>query len=296
MIRAKPTTCIFLFFALLVGTCSAYGYDQDSRPCEEDACFVEIHSDAPRCWMSGNNQNIAYMSPMDGGSHRIPNACRRSNIFGGDGYLVAYPSIDGVVLIKNPSAVDLQHLRLPNTHDTERSPDQDDGLATRMVQLGAHWWPNWDLYFRHSSRVDGGIFYDYHFPLTSTSPSRRQAALRHQYEDKVCRSWLPHAPDLWGVKMRYALTMDDKSEMIKDLGGTFYASIDEIPGRAKTVGEAVGLFEPFKQRLSNMEDDSYRNRFCTIDEGEDEDNDKGTANEKPFKQRWGIGSLFNELR
>lgn len=256
--------------------------------------------------MSGNNQNIAYMSPMDGGSHRIPNACRRSNIFGGDGYLVAYPSIGGVVLIKNPSAVDLQHLRLPNTHDTERSPDQDDGLATRMVQLGAHWWPNWDLYFRHSSRVDGGIFYDYHFPpnVDVAFPTTGGAwvanytrdAVRHQYEDKVCRSWLPHAPDLWGVKMRYALTMDDKSEMIKDLGGTFYASIDEIPGRAKTVGEAVGLFEPFKQRLSNMEDDSYRNRFCTIDEGEDEDNDKGTANEKPFKQRWGIGSLFNELR
>ncbi|KAI1396730.1 hypothetical protein F4819DRAFT_474392 [Hypoxylon fuscum] len=302
MNRAKPTTCIFLLCALLAGISSAYEYDDDLRPCEEDKCFVAIHSDVPRCWIQGDNQNIDYMKPMDGGFHRIPNACRRSNIFGGDGYLVAYPSTGGVVLLRNPLAVDLQYLGLPNTHDTARSPDEDDDLATRMVQLGAQWCPNWDIYFRHSSRVHDGIFYDYHFPskVDVAFPTTGGAwvanftrdALRYRYEDKVCQSWLPHEPDLWGVRMRYALTMNDKSEMMKDLGGTFYTSVDEVPGLAKTVHEAVSLFEPFKERLNNMEDDGYRGRFCA----NYEDEDKDTANEKPEKPRWGLGLLFNELR
>lgn len=63
----------------------------------------------------------------------------RSNIFGGDGYLVAYPSIGGIVFLKDPLAVDLQYLGLPNTHDTARVPDEDDEFAAPMVKLGAQW-------------------------------------------------------------------------------------------------------------------------------------------------------------
>ncbi|UNI17156.1 hypothetical protein JDV02_003532 [Purpureocillium takamizusanense] len=305
MSRAKPAICIFLLFALFAGIFSAYEYDEDFRPCDEDKCFVEIHSHVPQCWVQGENQNIHYMNPMDGGFHSIPNGCWRSNLFGGDGYLVAYPSTGGVVFLRNPLAVDLQYLGLPNTHDTSRSPDEDDGLATRMVQLGAQWWPNWDLYFRHSRRVDDGIFYDYHFPseVHVAFPTTGGAwvanftrdALRHKYEDKVCQSWLPHAPDLWRVKMRYALTMNDKAEMMKDMGVTFYGSIDEVPGLGKTVDEAITLFEPFRERLKNMEDGGYRGRFCTNYKDEDHEN-KDAANEKLEKPRWGIGWLFNELR
>lgn len=301
----QPHTLVLFLFTLLVALCCAYEYDEAARPCDDDKCFAEIHSDVPRCWIQDGNQIVDYMSPMDGGRHRIPNACRRSNIFGGDGYLVAYPSTGGLVLLKAPSAVDLQHLKLPNTHDTARSADEDDDLASRMVQLGAQWWPNWDMYFRHSSRIDAGIFYDYHFPskVDVAFPTTggawvanfTQDAPRHQYEDKACQEWLPYVPDLWRVKMRYALTMDDKSEMIKDLGGTFYISVDEVPGLAKTVNEAVGLFEPFKQRLLNMEDDAYRRRFCTS-EDKDTDTDKDTANGEHQKPGWGIGSLFRELR
>lgn len=68
--------------------------------------------------------------PLDGGHHNIPNACWRSDIFDGDGY----PSTEGVILMETPSAVGLQHLWLPNTHDTPRSPNQnEDLLATRIV-------------------------------------------------------------------------------------------------------------------------------------------------------------------
>ena len=307
MNRARPPICIFLLFALLARISNAYAYDEDFRPCEEDKCFVEIHSDVPRCWVHGGNQDIHYMSPIDGGSHSIPNGCWRSNIFGGAGYLVAYPSIGGVVFLKNPSAVDLQHLGLPNTHDTTRSPDEDDDIATRMVQFGAQWWPNWDLYFRHRSRIDTGIFYDYHFPskVHVAFPTTggvwvanfTQDALQHQYdEDKVFQPWLPHAPDLWDVRMRYALTMDDKSEVMKDMGATFYISADEVPGLAKTVDAAISLFEPFRERLEHMEDSGYRRRFCTDYMYEDEDEDEDTVNEQPDRPRWGIRWLFHESR
>lgn len=294
---------ILMLLALLFGLSGAYEYDDTEPPCVHDECSAEIHSDLPRCWMRDGNQIVEYMTPMEGGLHRIPNACRRSNIFGGDGYLVAYPSTGGVVLLRNPSAVDLQHLRLPNTHDSVRAADEDDDLATRMVQIGAQWWPTWDLYFRHSSRIDEGIFYDYHFPskVDVAFPTAggawianfTQDALRHQYRDKDCQSWLPYPPNLWRVKMRYALTMDDKSEMMKDLGSTFYVSIDEIPGLAKTVDEAVALFEPFKQRLTDMEDNAYRRRFRTH---QDEGENTNTRKEETRKSRWGIGSLFPELR
>ncbi|KAK0387378.1 hypothetical protein NLU13_5690 [Sarocladium strictum] len=309
----SKTQRFFLLLALLANTSCAYEYDEDVRPCEEDKCFIDIHSDAPRCWIQDGNQVIDYMSPMGGGTHRIPNACMRSNIFGGDGYLAACPSAGGVMLLKTPSAVDLHHLGLPNTYDAVRPADEDeDGIATRMAQLGAQWWPDWDIYLRHSARVDGGVFYDYHFPssVDVAYPAAggvwvanfTRDAQRYQYEDKACESWLPHAPALWPLKLRYALTMDDKAEIIKSLGGTFYSSADQVPGLARSVDQAVGLFEPFKKRLKNMEDDDYRRRFCAHDGTEDVNSDDSVhqsseaGNHEPKKPRWGTAWLFPELR
>lgn len=293
--------------ALIVGRACAYGYDDDERPCDE-SCSVDTHSESARCTMQDDNQVLHYMSPMDGGYHRIPNGCTRSNIFGGDGYLVAYPSAGGVVFMKDPPAMTLQHLGLPHTRDTARVASEDDGLALRMVQLGAQWWPSWDLYFRHSSRIDSGIFYDFHYPsaVDVAVPSSggfwvanfTQDRTRHQYEEKSCQPWLPHAPDLWRKKMRYALTMDDKAEMMKELGATFHKSVDEVDGLAKTVEEAVSLFEPFKKRLENMEDNEYRQRFCSGDSKQNEGDETVQQPEDVHssRPRWGIASLFPDLR
>lgn len=70
----------------------------------------------------------------------------RSNLFnGGHGYLAAYPYIGGIVLAQ-PSAIDLQHLGIPRTHDTklpvDMDPREEDDLAARMLRLGAHRWPD----------------------------------------------------------------------------------------------------------------------------------------------------------
>ncbi len=297
MIWVNLPTCIsfiFLLSALVLSETSsshADGYE----------CFVNVQSDVTECYVQGNNQVCHYIGPLSGGRHSIPNGCMRSNIFGGDGYLAAYPSTGGVVFLKDPSAVDLQHLGLPHTYDTERSRDEDDALAARMVQFGAQWWPNWSLYFKHDGRMeDARIFYDYHMPpdVHVAVPTTGGAwvanftrdVFRYGDEDAACQPWLPPRPLLWRMKMRYTLTMDDKCEVMKDMGATFHDTLGEVPGIAKTVEDARNLFEPFRERLQKMEDDKYRRRFCTNHVYEDESEDEETADEKP---RWGIWPLFN---
>ncbi|KAK2606048.1 hypothetical protein QQS21_003566 [Conoideocrella luteorostrata] len=309
MIRTKLTTCIFLLFAFLAGISSAYENGKYEIPCEKHECGVDIGTDEARCSVHGDNQYIDYMGLWSSGTFKIPNGCKRSNIFNGDGYLVAYPSTGGLVLLRHPSSVDLQYLGLPHTKDTERSADEDDALATRMVRFGAQWWPNWDLYLRHAGKVNDGTFYDSHFPsdvhvaVPSTGGAwvanftSDDARWKHKEtrEELSCESWLPFKPDSWRVKMRYALSMDDKAEMMKDMDATFYDTIDEVSSIAKTIDDAKSLFEPFKERLGKMEDHEYAWRFCRDFEpqGKDDINDKDTAKDKP---RWGIWSLFNELR
>lgn len=265
----------------------------------DDKCLVDVGSGFDSCWVEGKDQICDFMSPMEGGHQAIPNGCMRSNIFSGNGYVAAYPSIGGVVFLKNPSAVDLQHLGLPHTHDTERpqeSHEEEDALAARMARLGAQWWPTWYTYLKHQARMDMNVFYDYHappdvhvgYPSTGgvwVANFTRDWPL-HVDEDSVCEPWLPVRPDIWRFKMRYALTMDDKCEMMKDMGATYYDRVEVVPGIGKTVEEAKSLFEPFKERLEKMEDDTYRNRFCTYDPDEAED---VLEHDKP---RWGTWSLF----
>lgn len=312
---------VLLLFCAFVPKSTAYTADKDERFCHpDDKCYVEIHSqNHPMCRMEHHNQFIHYMRPQDGGVHRIPTACARSNIFGGDGYLVAYPSRGGVVLIKDPPAVDLKYLGLPNTHDTARpadgSSDAEDDLATRMLRLGADWWPDWDTYFRHFNNVkENHMFYSYHFPskVEAAFPTTGGAWVgnftrdvpRHMfsevYGEAVCDSWLPYTPSNWSKKIRYSLTMDDKAEVMQALGATFHESADEIPGLPRTVDEAVTLFEPFRKRLSDMDDPAYRKTSCQRDPDLQKSHvrigDDQAPNETPQKPRWGIWSLFPELR
>lgn len=228
----------------------------------------------------------------------------RSDIFGSDEYLVAYPSTGGIVFLKNLLAVDVQYFGLPNTHNTASGCRIKMANSRRLWSsyLGAQWWPNWDLHFRHSSRIHPGVFYDHHFPpkVDVASPTTgnvrvsnlTQDASQHRYRDEFCWSWLPHTPDLSRAKIPYALAMDNKAEMMKDPGGAFYIPAEEVSGLAKNVDEAIRLFEPFKARLSNIKDDAYRGRFCRGCE----DKNRETANEKLEKPNLGIWSHLNELR
>lgn len=217
------------------------------------------------------------------GVYIIPSHSVRSNFFGGDGYLVAYPSIGGVVLAK-PSAIDLQYLGIARTHDEKRSseldPREEDDLAARMLRLGAHWWPDWDTYLRHRSQIDGDILYDFHFPpeLHVGYPSTggvwvAKFTQDQQWfdEDSGWKPWLPRRPDAWRTRMHYVLTMDEKCNAMKDMGAMFYDKVEDCPDIAKTADEGRDMFKPYGELLEKMDDNAYRNRwFAGAEENTDD--------------------------
>lgn len=95
--------------------------------------------------------------------------------------------------------------------------------------------------------------------------------------------------------MHYGMLIKQILRVLASECTSSFNSVDEVPGLARTIDEAVSLFKPFNERLKNMEDDDYERRFCKSYK----DGDKETENEKPEKvekPRWGIGWLFDELR
>lgn len=62
----------------------------------------------------------------------------------------------------------------------------------------------------------------------------------------------------------------DRRCLLTDAGGIFYSSPEKATGLAKTIREAVALFEPFKQRLHDMDDPDYRRRVCSPQHNRDE--------------------------
>ncbi|KAJ0333878.1 hypothetical protein COL922a_010325 [Colletotrichum nupharicola] len=186
-------------------------------------------------------------------------------------FLVAYPSRGGLVLM-HPSPLDLQHLDLPRTHDTPRSslPAVEDGLADRMLRLGAHWWPSWTLYAQHADRLSSGTVYDFHFPpdvyvgypssggvwVVRFSPDRGNLG-------KHARTSLPQRPEAWNRVMRHVLTMDERCEALKGFGARFYEDIDMCEDICKTVREGVEEFVRFEALLGRIEDREYQERWFT---------------------------------
>lgn len=236
-------------------------------------CFVPVR--ATHAYLSDNG--LIQNCHMPGGSvYIIPSLCMRSSFFQGAGnYLQSYPSIGGVVLLHNPSAVDLQYLQLPRTHDEERpldiDPQKEDELAVRMLQVGAYWWPDWTTYLTHRNKLDEGFSYDFHFPpeVHVGYPSTggvwvaKYTQDRHYGDDDGGqKSWLPPRPPRWSNRMRYVLSMDEKCEAMKDLGGaTFYDKVEDCLDIPKTVQDGKDMFESFRKHLDNMLDRDYFDEF-----------------------------------
>ncbi|KAL0942011.1 uncharacterized protein CTRU02_204774 [Colletotrichum truncatum] len=206
--------------------------------------------------------------------YKAPTPPKRSNIFsGGAGFLVARPSIGGLVVSAKPSAIDLAHLGLPRTHDTQRpaAPATDDDLATRMLRLGATWWPDWDTYARHLSRIQvDDVIYDFHFPpqthvgYPSTGGVWVVKLSRDELwfdgfgrRDERTRTW-PRKPKEWDLRMGMALDMDEKCSVIKLFGGTFYEDLEGCAGEvARSLKEGREMFGQYEELLRTMDDGEY---------------------------------------
>lgn len=232
----------------------------------------------------------------------IPNGCQRSNIFTYGEYVVAYPSVGGVVIMVTPSAVDLQHLRLPHTHDTERPLEIDDtiedDLANRMLQLGGQWWPDWATYMNHHARIKDFVRGDYRYPpdvhvaYPSTGGVWVYKPLQHKYplparKDEHRRYTIAVQAKLHQLhpRMKYLLTMDDKCDALERLGAVFFNSIEDCPDVAKTVAEAKEMFEPY-ELLRTMTDEPYSGDNCVYESPDVKKSWESWGSWKPFG--WGL--------
>ncbi|KAM0333410.1 hypothetical protein ACHAQA_002071 [Verticillium albo-atrum] len=197
----------------------------------------------------------------------------RSNFEKGAGYLVAYPFIGGVVL-SLPSSVDLKHLRIDDAVDTERASNaaEEDDLATRMLLLGAKWWPDWATYAVHQERVDEGLLYDFHFPPTDEVgyPSTggvwtiRFSPDARWFGDGMDRErTLPPKPRDWEHRMRKVKTMDEKCQVLKESGATFYEKVEDCASIAKTIEEGKESFRPYRDWLQKMDNVDYKGVWLT---------------------------------
>lgn len=263
MAKIRLQVLVILVLCSLFATSSA-SVDPETR---RNPCYVETGLDS--CYLDRNSQ-VCFTDRI----YRdivIPNRCHRSNIFSQGGFVVAYPSAGGVVFMVRPTAVDLQHLGLPYTYDTERSVDIDssveDDLADRMLQLGGQWWPDWATYMTHRSRLEGYVRYDDHYPpevqVAYPSTGGLWVAKFSQDIDQINEyserpPFMPYRSDRWDLRMEYILTMGDKCDAMEKMGAVFYENIADCPDVPKTAAEAKEKFKPFEGLLQKMIDESYR--------------------------------------
>ncbi|KAL3293724.1 fungal specific transcription factor [Colletotrichum asianum] len=217
-----------------------------------------------------------------------PTPPKRSNIFSGAGYLVVRPSTGGIVVC-HPSAVDLLYLNLPRTHDTCTStPAVEDALATRMLSLGAPWWPSWATYTRRRKRLDDdGVMYDFHHPpdthvgypstggvwVVRFSPDVPSVAVvDSEGRSDEPRRTFPLTPEGWHRRIEMVLSMDEKCEVIRDFGGVCFESVEECEYIATGLEGGREMFGRFEPLLRRMEDDGCAYNWSTA-QGEKRDDE-----------------------
>ena len=127
-----------------------------------------------------------------------------------------WPSTGGM-LLREPNAVELEYLGIDRFHDSERSEDpaEEDVFCTRMGNVGASWWQS------EGDWVDA---------ILGEREMSEQESIRLEV------GW-PEAGGVWILKysirnkpppkigkVKMALNMEERCQMIEGLGGKFYAS------------------------------------------------------------------------
>ncbi|KAJ6437229.1 histone-fold protein [Purpureocillium lavendulum] len=185
----------------------------------------------------------------------------------------AYPSMGGVFL-GFFTAIQLKQLGLSNIEQAPRSHDNDeeDKLALAMMRQGAHWWPDWELYQSHYDRLsDQLIPYDFHFPprINVGYPSSGNGVWVFKFsedrmevdEDEPIKPTLKCIPDGWYERINMAITADERCEVLKSFGATYYETVDDCEDIPKTLEEGRQRGKKYEELLRKMEDEDYLNRW-----------------------------------
>ncbi|RYP45271.1 hypothetical protein DL768_008347 [Monosporascus sp. mg162] len=168
--------------------------------------------------------------------------------------VAAYPSAGGIVL-GFLSSIEKSYLGIPLSQQVPRSEDpaEEDALAVKLLQVGAHWWPDYRLYAKHIGGIRGGPMqpdgmqepYGYHFPprihvgypTTSAAAGSTGGAvwvIKITEDDERVGPYAPQVgpdnllpgtpplskvPEDWEYRMGRAENMDERCQVIKDYGG-----------------------------------------------------------------------------
>ncbi|RYP11678.1 hypothetical protein DL765_007637 [Monosporascus sp. GIB2] len=208
--------------------------------------------------------------------------------------VVAYPSTGGIVL-GFLSSIEKSYLNIPLLEQVQRSEDpaEEDALAVKLFQVGAHWWPDYRLYAKHIKRIRGDPMegdgmqepYGYHFPprihvgYPTTSPGHPVWVIKITEDDERVGPYAPQVdpdnhcpgtpplskvPDGLEFRMWKAENMDDRCQVIKDYGGEWHASAEECPDLPNTLEAGVERGRRYEKLLHQMDDAMYVDRWLDL--------------------------------
>ena len=80
-------------------------------------------------------------------------------------------------------------------------------------------------------------------------------------EEDERKPYLEREPDDWEEKIRMALTMDERCEVLKGFGATFYEKVEDCEDIAKTLQEGIRKGRRYEELLKKMEDMKYVDRW-----------------------------------
>jgi hypothetical protein len=190
----------------------------------------------------------------------------------------SYPSLGGYVR-KKITRVELDWLGIKSPtnssdsstfkNNTQASYDahEEDTLALRMLQLGAHWWPDRYLYDRHRDANGYAVPYGHHFPpdVDVCYPSSggllvlRTWAGNSLYLDGL-PGVAPEAPAGWS-RLSLCANMEERCEVLREFGAVYFRSVEECPDVPETLEEGVAQGKEYERLLKLMEDMNYVDRW-----------------------------------
>ena len=202
-----------------------------------------------------------------------PHDCNtRTKFLAGSCKTTAYPSMGGLVL-GHFSPPELDYLALSRMTPANRSssPADEDDLAARMLGLGANWWPSWNFYSRHRERISELIPYDYHFPpvvhVGIPQGSHGVWVFKHSADEQTFdakhprKPYLDREPDDWEGRIRMAMSMDERCQVIKDFGGMHFETAEDCPDISTSLQEGVDRGQRHQALMERLDDWAYIDKW-----------------------------------
>ena len=82
-------------------------------------------------------------------------------------------------------------------------------------------------------------------------------------EEDERKPYLERKPEDWEGRIGMVLTMDERCEVLKDFGATFYEKVEDCEDIAKTLQEGIRKGKRYEELLKKMEDMKYVDKWLS---------------------------------